>query len=1071
MTTLWRALRAARRALRQKVLLYAALTVPIVIALATLSGIVGSALGGGPRVVALVQVVVGGGGLVYLFVRHVALYRSFRETRSVAVWLDRALLRRQPGLESRLLSAVELARDHGRFGESRALSDLAILQAATVVGGMDRGLRALVWGEAWPGLRRRIVGLLTLGVAMAAVYVFASAALHRSWASLLALGAGRGAFLVTLPDPRLSDLKVTYKYPAYTGRSDRIQNDGSGDIVALPGTEIVIDARTRYALASATLVVGGSEAAEAVYAPTDPDMPRDVVGEAKATVDDRRLRASFVVSRAGRYRFRATDLEGQHYEEIRGHEIYLERDDPPEVSLLKPVESPLEVNEHDRIDVAFEVVDDFGLNEAALAWRVLGTNREGRVRLPLPARDDPRHRSSGTFDLSKLGLKPGDRVAYTVEALDNDTINGPKVGSSRTLELRVYSKDEHHREVLAIQSQALDELVHILADNLESPFSSDRPTDQDVYRALLASAHRIVERATAADALLRRAALAIKADPLGRPEVASAFEEARRRLFKDTKRKKKALLGVERSQPKKLPRFDIKATRRVVRSQATMVSGLEKNAVYLADLLNEQRMTDAERLVKSLREQQNALREAILAYRDAPDAEKRRQIAETIRDIKAKIREIGRELGKLSASIPQDLVNQDALESEDSMKMMDDVEKMMEDGDLDRAMAQLDRMLSASEEMIASLQSGRSELSRREYSEITERAQKIWDDLSKLESNERRMAAATEAIAKNVLERMKSRLGNADEFVQQQLRRLGSAKKNIDRARPPPIFSAEGDEFDVVARRLDDAERAFLAHDFGSAKEMVELARDNVGTLERDAHRRAEYARRFGDFLGDSGSATKAEEELRRTAPILEEILQDLDRLMPPPESLLQGNERKELERHRQRQSELAKDAERLGRALNELGEQLPIVGPEVTKMLEEAKGAMNSAEQGLGAGDAPSALGHERRAADALKQLGQELENAADKSRKEGGGQDGQDGQGGQGGGIPVPFGQSSGEGSSEGTGSRNSTLYDRVQIPQPEQYKAPAEFREDILDAAKRGTVERFKDVVREYYEELVK
>ncbi len=38
-------------------------------------------------------------------------------------------------------------------------------------------------------------------------------------------------------------------------------------------------------------------------------------------------------------------------------------------------------------------------------------------------------------------------------------------------------------------------------------------------------------------------------------------------------------------------------------------------------------------------------------------------------------------------------------------------------------------------------------------------------------------------------------------------------------------------------------------------------------------------------------------------------------------------------------------------------------------------------------------------------------------------------------------------------------------------EQYKAPAEFREDILKAAKQGTPEAYKEAVRQYYEEIVK
>ena len=45
------------------------------------------------------------------------------------------------------------------------------------------------------------------------------------------------------------------------------------------------------------------------------------------------------------------------------------------------------------------------------------------------------------------------------------------------------------------------------------------------------------------------------------------------------------------------------------------------------------------------------------------------------------------------------------------------------------------------------------------------------------------------------------------------------------------------------------------------------------------------------------------------------------------------------------------------------------------------------------------------------------------------------------------------------------------KVEIPKPEQSKAPQEFRQDILDAAKQGTVEEYRDAVRRYYEELVK
>jgi hypothetical protein len=98
-------------------------------------------------------------------------------------------------------------------------------------------------------------------------------------------------------------------------------------------------------------------------------------------VDGRSLRTALVVSRGGRYRFHVETEDGQKLEERRGRPIELELDAPPEVSLLAPKDSPLEVNEQDRITLEIDAKDDFALGEARVAWRVLGTTREGRAPL------------------------------------------------------------------------------------------------------------------------------------------------------------------------------------------------------------------------------------------------------------------------------------------------------------------------------------------------------------------------------------------------------------------------------------------------------------------------------------------------------------------------------------------------------------------------------------------------------------------------------------------------------------------------------------------------------------------
>jgi len=119
----------------------------------------------------------------------------------------------------------------------------------------------------------------------------------------------------------------------------------------------------------------------------------------------------------------------------------------------------------------------------------------------------------------------------------------------------------------------------------------------------------------------------------------------------------------------------------------------------------------------------------------------------------------------------------------------------------------------------------------------------------------------------------------------------------------------------------------------------------------------------------------------------------------------------------------------------------------------------MKEAKSSLGKGNAPSALGQERAALDKLRQLQRELEKM------------GEQGKGGKSGGVPLPFGQRPSGGGGREDGGQDPRSHEKVEIPKPEQYKAPAEFREDILEAAKQGTVETYKDAVRRYYEELVK
>ena len=1032
-------LRQARRALRRAALVEASLALGAVVLGTWVLGAVGVWAGLSDTATVLLEVTCLSAGLAAVLWRYaLPSWRAAKSDAAVAQALDRVAARGSAGAAG-LLSAVELARDHGRFGESAVLGEVAIAAAASRYARL--GPERLVEEDARPRWRRVGFGF---GGAVGAVLLLALLGpghLKSALSALTATGTLKEALERLPPEPRLGDFRLTLRFPAYTERLTRVMTGPAGSFRALPGTEVTIETSARWEVSEAALLVSHGEETEQ--------------SKMAVAVDGRRLKATLVVSRSGRYRFQLRTTDGELFEERRGHDIELEIDEPPEVTLLEPKESPLEVNEKDRVPLIFEAKDDFALGEAMVSWRVLGTAKEGKTRLTGASSGQKRFAGGGNLDLAELGLQPGDRLAYTVEVRDNDTVSGPKVGASETKELRIYSKKAHHAQVMALQEQALDELVHILGDNLEAPAEA---SDGDTFGKLLLASLKIVDRALTADELLRRTVEAVRKDPLGRPQVAEAFEQARAELSRDAQRQRRTVTAAKRAHEKD-GKHDVNAGRGIGKNREVMVTDLEKNVVYLADLMNDQRLIDAEALAKDLREQQQALKDALKAYKDAPTPEQREVLAKAIQDIRQRIAEIGAEMAKLKSSIPQDFVNQDALQGQDEAGM-DRIQQMIEEGDLESALEALEQMLGQTEKMLSQLQEGREELSSREYSEITETAQRIWKNLEQLQKEQRDLANRTEAISKSILERMKSRLGDADSFVEKQKRRLEQAKSAMEKARPGDQHMPDADLFEMTERRLEDGMRALEARDFGAAQEVLQRAAEQMAALEHESRRRSEQARRFGDFFGMGDHAERAEKALRKAKPQVDEVLQDIQALMPSPSSLLSQEERAQLERQKERQGELEERAHKIGEDLEKLGQQLPIVGPEVKGMLGEAAGKMSEAKGSMGNGDAPSALNQERAALEKLKQLSQELEKM------------GQQGGGGSGGGVPLPFGNpQGGQGQGGRQEGRDPSTLEKVEIPKPEQYKAPAEFREDILEAAKQGTVEAYRDAVRRYYEELVK
>lgn len=133
----------------------------------------------------------------------------------------------------------------------------------------------------------------------------------------------------------------------------------------------------------------------------------------------------------------------------------------------------------------------------------------------------------------------------------------------------------------------------------------------------------------------------------------------------------------------------------------------------------------------------------------------------------------------------------------------------------------------------------------------------------------------------------------------------------------------------------------------------------------------------------------------------------------------------------------LGQGAPQSGQPGTQSGEGQPMSVPGLDDGLGQAGKHMQSAEGQLRGGKPREAEGEESQALEALGKAREQVQRERRPGNEEGG----------------------------------QAMDRDPVKIPGADEYQAPREFREDILDAMKRAAPERYKQQVRRYFEELVR
>jgi len=481
--------------------------------------------------------------------------------------------------------------------------------------------------------------------------------------------------------------------------------------------------------------------------------------------------------------------------------------------------------------------------------------------------------------------------------------------------------------------------------------------------------------------------------------------------------------------------------------------------LYLEDLIDRRKLLDLAEMARELQAMRQELSALAEKYKQAPDDATKRKLMSELAHLKQRVHELMRRMQELAKGIRDEHVNRDAQQllddNDDLLSKLDQIQKDLANGDAEKALKALEDIQKTLEELEKKLAEQAGQESP-ENEALREKLAALASDLMDVQAEQQALKNESDRMRREMREKqdkLEQRLG--DEFVQKLKQKAVKARKELGGIdRPLAEALAEDEVLDAADERLQQVEAALDSKDFEEASDQagtaLRHARETRGRLEVER----DLAKEYPNLGRDIPTLDDAADRSIRGQKLVQEVVEELEKLLKEARQPPTPQQRDQLQKLAERQKGVQRQAERMQQQLQEIGKEAPVFGPEQAQLLQQAAQEMGGAQQKLQGTDPRGAGTKQQQALEKLQALRDAMKG---------------DGQGGEGG-IPMPFsggGQESGSGEGDGQGFRA----EKVEIPTADQSRAPAEFRQDIVDAMKDDTPDEYEPQVKDYYQELVK
>jgi soluble cytochrome b562 len=812
--------------------------------------------------------------------------------------------------------------------------------------------------------------------------------------------------------PEIANVQLVLYPPAYTGLGSVSVAEGA--IEGLKGSTVRLEAVTTKEIVKAEILLEDGK-------------------KVPLKIDDRKLSASLVLFQSQTYRILVEDQHGFRNSPI-AYELRVKPDGFPTVDLLRPTED-LEINGDEILNLEYGARDDFGIAEVNLIAKI--GDREDKIRLQ---QDEVKRlilREQYKWDLGKLALRDGEEAIFFLQVFDNDTISGPKIGTSRSVRLKLKNLKGEHQLTAEMVQDLNRRMVDLLADHLEAPQPGEKPAvetkePEQRFEQNLADALKRTED------VMRR----VERDRMSDFATWSDLQALKRNLefTRDDLLKKQA---------------EAASVDEKLKARDEISSELERMSLLSEDIGKRMKAQELASRAQDLARSQERLMESLEKMQSGDknlDA-----IMKQIAELAKTLADLQQALSQLAQQMPDDFMNAEQMQSlgfQDMQRQLDEIRKKLQQGDIEGARQLARELFNQMAQMLAAMQNmQRSQMAsgmgrmqgemQRQNSELQELARAQQEILVDTENLNNAAMTARDAALKNRL----------DEFLKRAIAELGQLTELFP--------DREGPDDPSLLTNLDDATMNALLKNL-----IAKLSnKDFPGFQEGDGYIRKELAKK----------RTSAQEpRAQRAEKSVNDIKTGLEAMLNEPMPALSDADKSRLRDLAQRQDVLKDRTETLHEKLESLFQLFPQLDPKILQSIGEAGQSMGTAQGRLGQLDSKGAVPPERTALERLSQSQQQMQSAMQQMAQRG-----------QLGNMPMtrlfrqgrflPYGSLT-----PLPGMPQFPEFDieqgftgldteKFRLPGKDEYRAPRNFREEILDSLKQGVPPQMKEQIERYFKNL--